>query len=68
MASVSNGKRHVINVNKLAKMFALSAWTQIAVFISMEAMRLLPSELTVITQLYQNFPVSAQAAQTRARL
>jgi hypothetical protein len=30
--SVSNGKRHVSNVNKRAKMFAVCAWTQIAVF------------------------------------
>jgi hypothetical protein len=29
--SVSNGKRHVSNVNKRAKMFAVCAWTQIAV-------------------------------------
>ena len=26
-------KRHVTNVNKLAKIFALSAWTQIALFL-----------------------------------
>ena len=32
MALVSNGKRHVTNVKKHAKMFALSGWTQIAVF------------------------------------
>jgi hypothetical protein len=30
--SVSNGKRHVSNVNKRAKMFAVCAWTQIAVY------------------------------------
>ena len=29
--SVSNGKRPVSNVNKRAKMFAVCAWTQIAV-------------------------------------
>ena len=29
--SVSNGKRHVSNVNKRAKMFSVCAWTQIAV-------------------------------------
>jgi hypothetical protein len=31
--SVSNGKRHVSNVNKRAKMFAVCAWTQIAVLL-----------------------------------
>ena len=33
--SVSNGKRHVSNVNKRAKMFAVCAWTQIAVNIQL---------------------------------
>jgi hypothetical protein len=38
--SVSNGKRHVSNVNKRAKMFAVCAWTQIAVKIKENALHI----------------------------
>ena len=39
--SVSNGKRHVSNVNKRAKMFAVCAWTQIAVMELINVQKLL---------------------------
>jgi hypothetical protein len=48
--SVSNGKRRVSNVNKRAKMFAVCAWTQIAVFVG-------DVSVSLIASVHMNSPV-----------